>query len=106
MQGEDTAQLLVRFADGSTGFLITSWGHDVPNGTWQIHLIGEKGQIYGRGSDLYIHPRGKEPQKTTLAGKHAFHEEIAHFAECIASNQTPIQTQQHGIDVLKLMMGA
>jgi predicted dehydrogenase len=106
IEGEDTAQLLVRFADNSTGFLITSWGHNVPNGTWQIHLIGENGQIYGRGSDLYIHPRGKDAQKITLEKKHAFHEEVAHFASCIAANETPIQTHQHGIDVLKLILGA
>lgn len=106
IEGEDTAQLLVRFADGSTGFLITSWGHDVPNGTWQIHLIGETGQIYGRRSDLFIHPRGKEPQKIQLETKHAFNEEIAHFANCVAANETPIQTHVHGIDVLKLILGA
>jgi predicted dehydrogenase len=106
IEGEDTAQLLVGFADGTTGFLITSWAHDVPKGTWQIHLVGEGGQIYGRGADLYIHPRGKEAQKIQLESKHAFNEEIAHFAQCVSSNETPVQTHVHGIDVLKLILGA
>ena len=106
IEGEDTAELLVRFSDNSTGTLITSWAHDVPHGTWQIHLVGQNGQIYGRGSELFVHPRGKPAQKIQLEGKHAFHEEVAHFANCIAKNETPVQTHVHGIDVLKLILGA
>ncbi len=106
IEGEDTAQLLVRFADETSGYLITSWGHDVPMGTWQFHLVGEKGQIYGRGNDLYIHPRGQSAEKIQVAGGHSFHAEVAHFADSVIHQTRPIQTEKDGIDVLKLILGA
>src|ERR1051326_829513 len=66
LKAEDTAQTMVRFANGAVGTLQTSWGYPNPNGHWQIHAIGELGQIYGKGNDLYYHPHGGQPEKAEL----------------------------------------
>jgi predicted dehydrogenase len=105
LEAEDTAQTMVRFENGAVGTLQTSWGHPWPNGHWQIHAIGETGQIYGRGNDLYFHPHGGEAVKTELEKENGFVGEIKHFVECIETGKTPEQGLHEGITVLKVILG-
>ncbi len=105
LDAEDTAQTLVRFANKAIGTLQTSWGHPWPNGHWQIHAIGELGQIFGRGNNLYFQPNGGEPEKTELEPENGFVGEIKHFVECIETNKTPEQGLKEGITVLKVILG-
>src|SRR5581483_11056574 len=46
IEGEDAASVTVRFASGAIGEILTSWSFPLPFGTHQIHVIGEKGQIF------------------------------------------------------------
>jgi predicted dehydrogenase len=105
LEAEDTAQTMVRFENGAIGTLQTSWGHPWPNGHWQIHAIGEKGQIYGRGADLYFHPNGGEAEKIELEKENGFVGEIKHFVDCIETGKTPEQSLKEGITVLKVILG-
>lgn len=107
LNAEDTAQTMVRFANGAVGTLQTSWGHPWPNGHWQFHAIGERGQIYGRGNDLYFQPLEGEAQKEPLEPEEGwgFISEMRHFVECIETGQTPEQGLHEGITVLKLILG-
>lgn len=105
LDAEDSAQTMVRFANGAVGTLQTSWGYPNPNGHWQIHAIGETGQIYGRGNSLYLHPHGGEADKHDLEPENGFVGEIKHFVECIETGATPEQGLKEGITVLKVILG-
>lgn len=105
LEGEDTAQTMVRFANGAVGTLQTSWGYPVPNGHWQIHAIGEKGQIYGRGNTLYFQPLQGETETHELQPENGFVGEIKHFVECIETGKTPEQSLYEGITVLRVILG-
>ena len=105
LDAEDTAQTMVRFANGAVGTLQTSWGHPWPNGHWQIHAIGELGQIFGRGSTLYFQAHGAEPEKHDLQPENGFVGEIRHFVECVEKGDTPEQSLKEGITVLKVILG-
>lgn len=104
LEGDDSAQTMVRFANGAVGTLQTSWGHPVPNGHWQIHAIGEKGQIYGRGNTLYFQPLQGEVEKHELQPENGFVGEIKHFVDCIETGATPEQGLYEGVTVLKVIL--
>jgi predicted dehydrogenase len=105
LDAEDTAQTMVRFENGAVGTLQTSWGHPWPNGHWQFHAIGEKGQIYGRGNTLYFQPLKGETEKHELTPENGFVSEIKHYVECIETGSTPEQSLKEGITVLKVILG-
>ena len=61
----------VRFANGAIGEILTSWAFPLPHGTHHIHIIGEKGQIFGSSNTLYHLPRGyTEPAKQLRRRRH------------------------------------
>lgn len=105
LEGEDSAQTMVRFANGAVGTLQTSWGYHVPNGHWQIHAIGLNGQIYGRGNTLYFEPLEGETEKHELAPANGFVAEIEHYVQCIETGATPEQGLYEGVTVLKVILG-
>lgn len=105
LDAEDTAQTMVRFASGAVGTLQTSWGHHAPNGHWQFHAIGELGQIFGRGTDLYFQPEAGQPEKHPLQAQNGFVAEIEHYVQCIETRATPEQGLHEGITVLKVILG-
>ena len=48
MEGEDSAQVLVRFDNGVVGHLVTSWAYDPPPGTERFSVVGERGSLAER----------------------------------------------------------
>jgi predicted dehydrogenase len=52
MEGEDSAQVLVRFADGSVGNIVTSWAYQLPATTERVSVVAEKGTLWGDGTTL------------------------------------------------------
>src|SRR5690606_29844762 len=46
MEGEDSAQVLVRFADGSVGNIVTSWAYVPPAVTERFSVVAEKGSLW------------------------------------------------------------
>jgi predicted dehydrogenase len=106
-EGEDTASVQIRFANGIIGELLTSWAFPLPSGTHQIHIIGEKGEIFGTHGTLYHLPRGaKEATKHELAGVDMFVEEIGHFADCLREGRRPLHGVEEGRAVLELILQA
>jgi predicted dehydrogenase len=106
LDGEDSAQMMVTFANGAMGEVLTSWAWDWPEGSWQFQIIGEKGQLFGRGRRLFYKPLGWQPASLELPEVNNFAAELEHFADCIANGTRPLNTNVEGTSVLKLILGA
>jgi predicted dehydrogenase len=107
IEGEDTASVQVRFANGAIGEILTSWAFPQPHGTHQLHVIGERGQLFGSNNELYYRPAGySEPARMTLPSVDDFAEELAHFAECLRSGARPIHSVEEGRQVLEVILRA
>ncbi|HTI15310.1 MAG TPA: Gfo/Idh/MocA family oxidoreductase [Dictyobacter sp.] len=106
MDGEDSAQVLVRFANGAVGNIVTSWAYEPAAITEKFSLVAEKGSLYSYGSDLFYKQRGEETQKIALQGVHTFEAEIADFIECLRTGKRPVNTEIEGINVLKVILAA
>lgn len=106
IEGEDLANVLVRFESEALGQILTSWAFPMQYGAWQVAVFGSEGALFGRGNEVLFQAHGGEAQATQLEGQNAFTEEIKHFVECLQTGATPIQTQVDGINVLKLILGA
>jgi predicted dehydrogenase len=97
----------VRFASGALGEILTSWAFSNPYGTHQIHVVGEKGQLFGSGNDLYLLPDGfREPAKMTLGGGDTFADQTAHFAQCLNAGTRPLHSVEEGRAVLEIILNA
>ncbi len=108
MDGEDSAQVLVRFADNSVGNIVTSWAYEPTPNTEKFSIVTEKGYLYSHGSDLYYKVRGtdKEPVKIELPSVNTFDAETADFITCLREHRRPVNTEVEGTNVLKVILGA
>ncbi|GCE18477.1 Gfo/Idh/MocA family protein [Dictyobacter kobayashii] len=106
MDGEDSAQVLVRFADGAVGNIVTSWAYVPAAITEKFSIVAEKGNAYSYGSDLFYKLQGGEPKKIELSGVDTFAEEIKDFVTCLQEGRRPVNTEAEGINVLKVILGA
>ena len=107
IEGEDTASVTIRFQNGVIGEILTSWAFPLPFGTHHIHVIGDKGQIFGSENTLYHLRAGQtEPEKKTFPNVHTFTGELLHFAECLSQGKRPIHSVEEGRAVLELILRA
>jgi predicted dehydrogenase len=107
IEGEDTASVQVRFANGAIGEILTSWAFPLPHGTHHIHVMGETGELFGSSDTLYHLPRGaKEPTRREFPATDTFAEEIGHFADCLLQGKRPIHSVEEGRAVLELILKA
>ncbi len=106
MDGEDSAHVLVRFADGAVGSIVTSWAYEPASITEKFSVVGEKGNMHSYGSDLHYKVRGSEPSKIELPWINTFAAETADFVACLREKRRPINTEVEGINVLKVILGA
>lgn len=106
IDGEDSAQVLVRFASGAVGNIVTSWAYDLPPGTWKFQVVGERGYLYGDSTTFHYRLLGEEPVAIPFDAINTFSAEIADFVACLRERRRPIQTEADGIAVLKVILGA
>lgn len=106
MEGEDSAQVLIRYDNGVVGHVTTSWAYEPAVGTEKFSLVAEKGSLSSDGVTLQTRLRGEDPQTVTFDPVHEFAAEVAHFAECLLEGRRPIQTHTEGIDVLGVILAA
>jgi predicted dehydrogenase len=107
IEGEDTASVQVRFTNGVIGEIFTSWAMEKPYGTHNLHVIGDKGQIFGTGNKLYHLPKGAtEPVETILPDADAFAAQMGHFADCILNGARVPHGPEEGRDVLRIILQA
>jgi predicted dehydrogenase len=107
IEGEDTASVQVRFANGVIGEIFTSWAMPKPYGTHDLHVIGDKGEVFGTGSTLYHLPRGfKTPAEKVLPEVDTFTAQIDCFADCIRKGTRPPHGPEEGREVLRIILEA
>lgn len=107
MEGEDSAQVLVRFENGSVGQLVTSWAYDAAPGTDRFSVVGEKGSLSSDGTTLRVKLRAEgEEQVFTAEPVDTFAAEIADFVECLTTGRRPLNTEEEGIAVLGIILAA
>ena len=106
MEGEDSAQVLVRFDNGVVGQLLTSWAYDPPPGTERFSIVGESGTLRSDGMSLMLTRRGSSNETYDFEAVDSYVLEIGHFADCLRTGRRPLHTEKEGIDVLCLILAA
>ncbi|HJB11498.1 MAG TPA: Gfo/Idh/MocA family oxidoreductase [Candidatus Brachybacterium merdavium] len=106
MEGEDSAQVLVRFDNGAVGQMVTSWAYMAAPGTDRFSVVGEKGSLSSDGSTLRVHVRGEEEQVFEHESVDTFGAEIAHFVDCLMTGERPINNEVEGVSVLGVILAA
>ncbi|HTE65732.1 MAG TPA: Gfo/Idh/MocA family oxidoreductase, partial [Candidatus Binatia bacterium] len=109
MEGEDSAQVLIRFADGSVGSIVTSWAYEPPGSTEKFSVVGDAGSLWSDGTTLTFRPRGGEAVVLVQpAGDepHSIALGVIDFIACLREGRRPINTEVEGIAVLKVILAA
>lgn len=106
MDGEDSARVLVRFANGAVGEIVTSWAYNPAPGTERFSLVGELGGLTSDGRSLTVKANGEDPETTELGSVDTFAAEIADFVACVRDGRRPLNTEVEGIAVLKVILAA
>lgn len=106
MEGEDSAQVLVRFAGGAVGTIVTSWAYLPAPGTERFSIVGEKGSLSSDGSTIHYALHDGADVTIKLPEVDVFAAELADFVACVRDGKQPINTEREGINVLKVILGA
>lgn len=106
MEGEDSAQLLVRFDNGVLGSVVTSWAFTPTANTERFSVVGSTGSLYAVGASLHYRVRNGEAGVIDFTPVDEFAAEIAHFADCIQTGSRPLHTEADGTDVLGIILAA
>jgi predicted dehydrogenase len=106
-EGEDTAQVMVRFSDEVIGTILSSWAMDLPMGRYWWYAIGERGQMYGTEDTLFVKEHGfDEPAAKRYPPVDTYAAEIQHFAQRLHDGQRPIHTNVEATETLRLILAA
>lgn len=106
MDGEDSAQVLIRFDNGVVGQLVTSWAYQPAPATERFSVVGELGSLRSDGNSLTTQLRSGETHTHDLEPVDTFIAEIGHFADSLLGNTRPLHTEQEGIAVLGILLAA
>jgi predicted dehydrogenase len=111
LQREDTANVLIKFGDGSTGRILTSWGLRPPGARPTVFsIMAEAGQLWGEMDKLYYQPVGfQSPATVEFPGwdyGRTFAAAIAHFVDAIEGGFQPLHSYQEATETLRLILAA
>jgi predicted dehydrogenase len=109
LDGEDSGQVLVRFADGAVGSIATSWAYEPDGSTERFSVVGEKGSLWSDGRGLTFKERGGEPVVIVQPGDDepdTYASEVIDFVSCLRTGRRPLNTEVEGIEVLKVILAA
>jgi predicted dehydrogenase len=111
LQREDTANVLVKFGDGRTGRILTSWGLRPPGARPTVFsIMAEAGQLWGEMDKLYYQPVGfQAPATLEFPGwdyGRTFAAAIAHFVDAIEGGFEPLHSYTEATDTLRLILAA
>jgi predicted dehydrogenase len=106
MEGEDSAQVLIRFDNGVVGQLVTSWAYQPAAVTERFSVVGELGALHSDGNSVTTRLRTGDTTTFTFDPIDTFTAEIGHFADSLINKTRPLHTEQEGIAVLGILLAA
>jgi len=116
MEGEDTAVLMLRFASGAIGQVVSSWGIKRPIREESLMLAGTGGTIWTENATLSLTSAIEEsPGEIRQREKETFPEvsypdsvkqAVGHFLDCIQGKTDPLTTAQDGREALRIAQAA
>ncbi|MEV6109563.1 Gfo/Idh/MocA family oxidoreductase [Streptomyces sp. NPDC051940] len=106
MEGEDSARVLVRFASGAVGEIVTSWAYEAPPFSEKFSVVGERGSLWSDGRTLHHKPRGEAATAVDFPPVDAVPAVCADFAARLTSGERPPHTEAEGADVLRMILAA
>ena len=106
MEGEDSAQVLVRFDNDVVGTITTSWAYAPTPNTERFSVVGELGSMYGKGEKLHYRLHTGEEESLEFEPVEEFTAEIRHFAESVIGGTKPIHSHLEGIEALGIILAA
>ncbi|MFZ7087952.1 Gfo/Idh/MocA family protein [Curtobacterium sp. RRHDQ10] len=106
MEGEDSAQALFRFDNGTVGQMVTSWAYDPAHGTERFSVVGELGALTSDGTTLRWDLRDGTSETVVFPEVDTFAAEIGAFGRCLRDGARPIHTEREGIAVLGMILAA
>jgi predicted dehydrogenase len=98
--------VLVSFADGTTGNIVTSWAFAMPSGSSAFQVVCEEGEVFGGATEIGVAFRGFPPTTRPVESVEPFTEEIKHFVQCLSEGSDPMSGLDSGIDALRLILAA
>jgi predicted dehydrogenase len=109
MEGEDSAQVLVRFDNGVVGQMVTSWAYDPAPVTERFSAVGELGALHsggGEGTSLTVTLRDGTSEAFEFEEVDTYAAEIGHFADAVIGGTRPLHTEVEGIEALGILLAA
>ncbi len=111
MEQEDSAQVMLKFGDGSMGQILSSWAMRAPGARNALfYIMAERGQLWGEPDKLYYKPVNfKEPavmEYPGYVGTQTFTDEIAHFVSAIEGGHQTLHSVAEATDTLRVIMAA
>jgi predicted dehydrogenase len=103
-EGEDSAQVVVRFENGAIGTLWTSWAYDPPEVTERFSVVAENGTLHSDGTSLHVRYRSGETSSQSYDKVDTFVAEIGHFADSLSNGTRPLHTEKEGIEALGMIL--
>ncbi len=106
LAAEDTGVLMVRFASGTIGEILTSWAFS-PIGAWHFEVAAEHGTLAG-GRTRLVHQLHGWPEPVEFANEpvHTFTAEVAHFLDVVQEGAPSQASFDHAARVLQLTLAA
>jgi predicted dehydrogenase len=103
---EDTGLILVRFASGAIGEILTSWAFSLV-GPWHFEVAAEHGSLAG-GKTRLVHQLHGWPEPVELCNELAdtFTAEIGHFLDVMQKGAPPVASFADAARVLQLTLAA
>jgi predicted dehydrogenase len=106
---EDTGILLIRFASGAVGEILTSWAFS-PVGNWHFEVGAEHGSLAG-GKTRLVHQLHGWPEPVEFTEfpddlPQTFASEVTHFLDVVQDGTTSQASFDHAARVLQLTLAA
>ena len=108
IEAEDSAQVLVEFADATVGNIVTSWAYEPAGCTEKFSVVGEAGSLWSDRLSLFYKPRGGDQVvvQESEVEPDTFVLEIADFISCLREGRRPLNNEVDGVTVLKVILAA
>jgi predicted dehydrogenase len=106
MEGEDSAQVLIRFDNDVVGHLVTSWAYAPAAITERFSAVGELGSLHSDGTSLSYQLRSGVRKAWEFEPVDTFVAEIGHFADSLINQTRPLHTEKEGIETLGIILAA